>query len=131
MYSDLIGVPFVDGGREKTSGFDCWGLVMEIYRRNGIELPDYKVACEDASRIHRTVVTQRFAWVRLEKELPDLCLVVLRFNTAVMCNHTGVYLGEGRFIHTRSKIGVNIDRIDSPAWRKRIEGFYVPRGVQP
>ena len=28
----------------------------------------------------------------------------------------GVYIGQGRFIHTRKGVGVNIDRIDSPAW---------------
>ena len=28
------------------------------------------------------------------------------------------------YIHTRERIGVNIDRISSPAWRRVIVGFY-------
>ena len=35
-YDDLIGVPFVDGGRDK-NGLDCWGLVKEAFRRQGCE----------------------------------------------------------------------------------------------
>ena len=40
---DLIGKPFVSGGRDVEIGMDCWGLVMEIYMRYGVRLPDFKV----------------------------------------------------------------------------------------
>lgn len=122
--NDLIGLPFIDGGRDPAVGLDCWGLSTEVFRRYGISLPDYKISCEDASRIHSEVMTQRAGWRRCEQEIPVPALVVIRFT--VYCDHTGVYIGQGRFIHTRKGIGVNIDRIDSPAWANRIEGFYVP-----
>jgi len=124
---DLIGVPFVDGGRDPRLGLDCWGLVLEVFRRFGIELPDYRIGCMEASRIDAAIDAGRKYWIRCNSADPPVpSLVVMRFNQPVLCNHTGVYLGAGRFIHTRQKIGVNIDRIDSPAWRKIIEGFYVP-----
>ena len=122
--NDLIGLPFIDGGRDPAIGLDCWGLSTEVFRRYGIELPDYKISCEDASRIHSEVQEQQSGWRRCEQETPVPALVVIRFT--VYCDHTGVYIGQGRFIHTRKGIGVNIDRVDSPAWAKRIEGFYVP-----
>jgi len=122
--TDLIGLPFIDGGRDPAVGLDCWGLSTEVFRRYGINLPDYKISCEDASRIHSEVKEQRPFWRRCEKEIPVPALVVIRFT--VYCDHTGVYLGQGRFIHTRKRIGANIDRIDNPAWANRIEGFYVP-----
>lgn len=122
---DLIGKPFENGGRGPDN-FDCWGLVLEIFRRYGIELPDYKISCEEASQIDNEIHKEKKDWLRCEKEIPTPALVVMRFNEVVLCNHTGVYLGYNRFIHTREKIGVNIDRIDSPAWRRKIEGFYVP-----
>jgi cell wall-associated NlpC family hydrolase len=122
---DLIGIPFKDGGRNK-AGYDCWGLVCEVFRRIGIELPDYKISCEDASRINQEISIQRKEWRRCEGPIPVPALVVIRFNEVEFCNHTGVYIGNGRFIHTREKIGVNIDRIDSPAWKRKIEGYYVP-----
>ncbi|HWR06300.1 C40 family peptidase [Sporomusa sp.] len=122
--NDLIGLPFIDGGRDPAVGLDCWGLSTEVFRRYGIELPDYKISCEDASRIHSEVEEQRAGWRRCEQEIPVPALVVIRFT--VYCDHTGVYIGQGRFIHTRKGLGVNIDRVDSPAWANRIEGFYVP-----
>ena len=121
--SDLIGVPFVDGGRGP-DGYDCWGLATEVYKRFGKELPDYKICCEDASRINAEMETQRPRWVKLDApEVP--CLVVMQMGVSFI-NHVGVYIGEGRFIHTRSGIGANIARIDDPNWRKRIEGYYRP-----
>ena len=39
-------------------------------------------------------------------------------------NHTGVYVGNGKFIHIRENVGVCVDRVNSPAWKKQIEGFY-------
>lgn len=125
MYDDLIGVPFENGGRGPGS-FDCWGLVMEVFQRHDVLLPDYKIACTDASRIDSQISERRPLWEKVTGEPPVPSLVVIRFNSVVMCNHTGVYLGNGMFIHAREKIGVNIDRIDSPAWNRRIEGFYVP-----
>ncbi|MBP2655800.1 MAG: hypothetical protein H6Q73_3369 [Firmicutes bacterium] len=121
---DLIGLQFVDGGRDSAVGLDCWGLSTEVFRRYGIELPDYKISCEDASRIDSEVKQQKLFWRRCEGEIPIPALVVIRFT--VFCDHTGVYIGKGKFIHTRKEVGVNIDRVDSPAWSKRIDGFYVP-----
>ena len=42
-FGDLIGVPFVRGGRDPAGGLDCVGLTLEIYRRAGIELPEPSV----------------------------------------------------------------------------------------
>lgn len=126
-FNDLIGIPFLDGGRDK-KGFDCWGLSLEVFRRFGVGLPDYKIGCIDDSKIDGNINKQRCFWDRVESlEIPVPALVVIRFNSGALCNHTGVYIGAGRFIHTRQKVGVNIDRIDSPAWRKIIEGFYIPK----
>lgn len=123
--TDLLGKPFVDGGRGPNE-FDCYGLAMEIWRRAGIELPDYKIGCADSTSINQAVDEERYKWIRCEGEPPVPAMVVIRFNQIVLCNHVGVYLGGGRFIHTRQRVGVCIERIDSPIWRKRIEGYYVP-----
>lgn len=126
--ADLIGIPFVDGGRS-LKGFDCYGLVIELYRRIGIELPDYQIHCEDVTRISSKIDECRPQWERINGESPNYCLVVMHLYDNKFCNHTGVYLGNNQFIHTREKIGVNIDRIDSIAWKRKIEGFYTLREV--
>ena len=120
---DLIGKPFADGGRGPEL-FDCWGLVIEVMRRHGISLPDYQISALAFDRIGEEIERQRPIWKRLDGPI-DPCLVVVRFNSSCP-NHCGVYLGSGQFIHAREKAKVCIDRINSPAWAHRIEGFYVP-----
>jgi hypothetical protein len=41
-YEDLLGLPYRAGGRivEGAAGTDCIGVVLEIYRRAGLGLPD-------------------------------------------------------------------------------------------
>jgi len=127
MYSDLLGKPFVDGGRGPDS-YDCYGLATEIFRRHGIELPDYRISCENASKINSTIDEEKNKWIECEKpEVPSV--VVLRFNSRYF-NHVGVYIGSGKFIHTAKKTGVRIDRIDDIYWKNRIEGYYKPGQVR-
>jgi len=121
---DLIGKPFVDGGRGPDN-FDCWGLAAEVYKRFGKDLPDYKICCEDASRINAEMETQRPRWKQIDDPIIP-CLVVMRAGSN-FANHVGVYIGEGKIIHTLSGISASIIRVDDPNWRKRIEGYYVPR----
>lgn len=126
-YDDLIGIPFINGGRDRNKGFDCYGLVMEVYRRCGISLPEYTADWDDEEKINSIVQREAgtTAWHRVKAPLPVPCLVALRMGTPPgIVNHTGVYIGHGKFIHTRAKIGVCVSRIDSPAWRGVIEGFY-------
>ena len=126
-YDDLIGIPFINGGRDRNKGFDCYGLVMKVYRRCGIALPEYTADWDDEEKINSIVQREAgtTAWHRVKAPLPVPCLVALRMGTPPgIVNHTGVYIGHGKFIHTRAKIGVCVSRIDSPAWRGVIDGFY-------
>ena len=49
LFEDLVGVPFVVGGRSVVTGLDCFGVMLEVHRRLGYspatpdvwgELPD-------------------------------------------------------------------------------------------
>ncbi len=125
-YSDLIGVPFANRGREVATGLDCYGLAMEVFKRQGIELPEFWISCEDASRIDNTIGAEKTSgrWIEL-KQPKDPCLIALRFNEFKL-NHIGVYIGSGKMLHTARKTGVRIERLDHPYWRQRIEGYYIP-----
>jgi hypothetical protein len=39
-YDDLLQVPYLDQGRSMVDGLDCYGLVLECFRRDGKELKD-------------------------------------------------------------------------------------------
>jgi cell wall-associated NlpC family hydrolase len=124
LYNDLIGRPFKDGGRGPE--YDCWGLVREVYLRNGVVLPDFAHSALDIISVGAEIEKQRHM-PRWESILAPakLCIVLIRFNSPIT-NHCGVYLGKDKFIHAREKVGVNIDRTTAPSWAHRIEGFYVP-----
>ncbi len=123
-YDDLIGVPFVDGGRDK-SGLDCWGLVKEAFRRQGCEVPDYHISAVEAADIAGTMKRQEDDWVRLNG--PHVgCLVLLRLTPGLWANHVGIYIGDGRFLHAYLPTGVCIDRLRR--WQSRIVGYYSPGG---
>jgi cell wall-associated NlpC family hydrolase len=127
--TDLIGVPFADGGRGP-DGYDCWGLVCEVFRRGGIELQDYRecnLSCYDSNGFFDIFRKEMSRWVRHEvADIPVPAVVAIRFNHPVFVNHVGVYVGDEKFLHTREKTGVCVERIDTPYWRHRIEGFYTP-----
>ena len=128
-FTDLIGVPFHDKGRSKETGFDCYGLVKEVYKRYGKNIPDYDdqyKGFDDTCKINELISgnTKHYPWREI-KEPKAPCLIAIRFGSPDgVVNHTAVYIGGDMFIHTRERIGVNIDRISSPAWRRVIVGFY-------
>jgi cell wall-associated NlpC family hydrolase len=127
--TDLIGAPFIDGGRGP-EGYDCWGLVCEVFRREGIILRDYRefsLSCHDSEGFSGIFSDEAGRWTRREPpDIPIPAVVTIRFNHPVFVNHVGVYVGDGKFLHTRDKTGACIERIDAPHWRNRIEGFYTP-----
>jgi len=121
---DLIGIPFLNGGRD-LNGSDCWGVVMLVFERFGVFVPDFAISCFDSLKINQKIDEQRRCWKLLdEPEVP--CLVVLRTSTKNprVCNHTGVYVGENLFLHTFKKRNSCKEHINHPIWKKKIEGFY-------
>jgi cell wall-associated NlpC family hydrolase len=126
--TDLIGTPFVNRGRDIHTGFDCYGLVKEVFRRYGYEIPEYDMQYnyDDMCRVNELISgnIKNYPWKEI-REPKAPCLIAMRFGSPEgVVNHTAVYIGGGRFIHTRERIGVCIDRLSSPAWRRVIVGFY-------
>ncbi len=127
-YSDLIGVPFKNRGRDKDTGLDCYGLVMEVYKKIGIQLPEYYADWNNVEKINGIIQQEvgTSLWKKVDGgHIPIPCVMAIRFGVPKgVVNHTGVYVGNGKFIHIRENVGVCVDRINSPAWKKQIEGFY-------
>ena len=121
---DLIGIPFVNGGRER-SGSDCWGIVMLGFSKYGIDVPDFLISCFDSLAINENVENQRRYWKRLDVP-EEPCLVVLKVSSKLpmLCTHNGVYVGNGMFLHTFKKRNSVLESINHIFWKNRIEGFY-------
>lgn len=123
--SDLIGVRFVDRGRNKDDGLDCWGLAMEVFRRYGIELPDFIVSAFDFKIIDEMAheATGFNAWKEVGYVTnEDAPLVVLMRMHPAFITHAGVYIGDSRIIHTTQYTGAVISKVGMV--QSRIAGYY-------
>ena len=123
-YSDLIGIPFKDGGRDLNE-CDCLGLVLLAFKKHDISLPDYRISCFASELVNDQINQARKEWKPIGDPV-EPCLIVLRtdFYMPDMLSHLGTYIGGDRFLHTMIKRNSCIERLDHPYFRNRIEGFY-------
>jgi cell wall-associated NlpC family hydrolase len=122
----LIGVPFADRGRD-LSGMDCWGLALAAMRQFGKDVPDFDVSCFDTLSIHAIYEGQkaRWAWEKVEKPEPgDLAAMCLDPRYAGLIQHVGVYIGDGRILHTMKKRASHLVKADDPYWSRKIVSYY-------
>jgi len=122
---DLIGGRFVNGGRSVSTGMDCWGLVMEVFRRYGMGVPDFTVDAFAFRNINKLAVRSMEATVWEEVRNPqqeDLPLVVLMRMHPEFITHAGVLIDINRIIHTTKGTGVITSR--ATALKSRIIGYY-------
>lgn len=122
-YTDLLGKEFQYGGRGPEA-YDCYGLAAEICRRAGRILPAWESVAGSAlidSEISRAKP--------LFRELPGpepFCLVTFMIRPP-FTSHIGAVLEDRRrFIHIARKLRVCVERLDDPAWSRRITGYFEP-----
>lgn len=121
-YIDLIGKPYSPGGRGE-DGYDCYGLVKEVYRRLGIALPEYVYDSPDNySLIHRLINGDKDLFDLIEKPEP-FCVVLFAIHPPYI-SHIGVVLEDcNKFIHAVEKVYVSIEKLNHPVWERRVRGF--------
>jgi cell wall-associated NlpC family hydrolase len=107
----FLGVPYRRGGSTVESGFDCSGFVKAMYEQTvGLILP--RKAEQQAA------ITQKIDRADL---LPgDLVF----FNTMRRAfSHVGIYIGEGKFIHSpKPGSEVRVDDMAGSYWSRRFDG---------
>ncbi|CAN5726936.1 hypothetical protein BH11PSE7_BH11PSE7_04460 [soil metagenome] len=107
----FLGVPYRRGGNTAETGFDCSGFVRAMYSQTvGLLLP-------------RRADQQAAATVKIEKtELQPGDLVF--FNTMRRAfSHVGIYVGEGKFIHSpKPGAEVRVEDMRVGYWERRFDG---------
>jgi cell wall-associated NlpC family hydrolase len=106
----LLGTPYRWGGTDPDSGLDCSGLVGYVFRTAlGVDLP--RVSRDMAANGDGELIKTR-------DELRQGDLVF--FGARGRVNHVGIYVGEGRFLHSPSTgKDVRVDTLASGYWGGR------------
>ena len=107
----FLGVPYQRGGGTVETGFDCSGFVKAIFEQTiGLALPrKAEQQAADTQRIDK-------------KELVPGDLVF--FNTMHRAySHVGIYVGDGKFIHSpKPGAEVRIESLGAAYWNRRFDG---------
>ncbi|MDQ0193182.1 C40 family peptidase [Paenibacillus wynnii] len=106
----FMGVPYVFGAGpyEDTKTFDCSSFTRHVYRKFGVNLPRL---AKDQDNLGRRVD-------RSELQQGDLIFFTVpgRFKSNAIPGHVGIYIGNGKFIHTWGDPGVQISDLDKGYW---------------
>lgn len=126
-YSDLLGKRF-EYGATGPDAYDCYGLVREVYRRNGLELPHYESVCTPEGQHSGFQDGQKYFEPVTGKPQPlDVVLFCIR---PPWVSHIGVVIDEyGSFLHIMQQSSVSRERMDSITWKHRVKGIYRFKGV--
>ena len=105
-YVDLLGLPYVRGARGPDT-FDCYGLAKEMFRRAGIEVPDFD--CPGSlEEIEALISDKRRKWRRVPIGTVG---ALITFRVEGYGAHVGYMLGDDRFIHAWEATGVTTERL--------------------
>jgi cell wall-associated NlpC family hydrolase/LysM repeat protein len=104
-------------GESRPGGFDCSGFTKYVYGRKGVALP-------------RTAAEQYHAGRAVGHRSMKPGDLVFFHTTRSGISHVGMYVGNGKFVHSSSKKngGVRVDNLDSGYYSKAFRGA---RRVRP
>ena len=118
-YRDLIGTRFKVHGRNKQEGFDCYGLAIEVLKRNGITLVDvFYDNLENRKELH-DYLHESIPNEKIDNPVEN-CIIEIDVKGEPL--HIGVYIGDGKFIHTTSRKNVVIEPLR--VYKNKIKGYY-------
>ncbi len=104
-----IGTPYVLGG-SNPGGFDCSGFVHWAYRNVGVKLP-------------RTAREQSVVGESIRNIEDMRAGDIVAFRHPKRGYHTGIYVGDGKFIHSpRKRTRVRINSLSDPYFSKTLLG---------
>lgn len=116
-FSSLIGIPW--------DKLDCWGIVRKFYFLHRKELPPYYSTRPKDMEESEEIVS------KAKSNYKEVSFNDLRYGDIFLINlmglngHIGVYIGNGRMLHTSIKCNSVIVKVSQ--WKRRIVGVYRPR----
>lgn len=104
-----LGVPHCMGGKTMKC-IDCSGLLAVVFASHGMQLPH---SSEEQARYGKIISDRE----NLKKG--DMVFFIKTYKTSRFITHSGIYVGDNKFIHTSTSLGVTITSLDDPWWTER------------
>ena len=104
-----LGVPHCMGGTTRKC-MDCSGLLVTVFARYRIRLPHNS---EEQARYGKIITGMD----KLRKG--DLVFFIRSYETDNFITHSGICIGNNKFIHTSTKNGVTITSLSDPYWNEK------------
>jgi cell wall-associated NlpC family hydrolase len=134
-FKNFIGLPYEHLGRD-VKGIDCYGLVILIYKENlGVELPDVcnytfgKNAADYftafySDDMYESVTGFHKLWEPVEvSNLKKYDVILFHVHADIDApTHSGIYIGDGKFIHSMNGNSSSIHRLDR--WSTAIHSIH-------
>lgn len=105
----FLGIPHCMGGITRRC-MDCSGLTYASFAAHDIELPRQS---QEQARYGQIIAQPR------DLKRGDLVFFTNSYPSSDYITHVGIHLGNNRFIHVSSSLGVTITPLDNPWWRQR------------
>lgn len=104
-----LGVPHCMGG-STIKCMDCSGLLVAVFAKHDIHLP------------HKSEEQARYGEIINNKDdliKGDLVFFIRSYKTQTFITHSGIYIGNNKFIHVSSKKGVTITSLNDAWWKEK------------
>jgi len=119
MAMQLRDIRYVNGGHDPSTGFDCSGFVRYVFAHAiGLQLPSNSAS-------------QFLAGLKVSRDdMQPGDLVFFRTHGKRGISHVGIYISNGRFIHSPSTgKSVEISSLSNGYWAKRFAGAKRPEAM--
>ena len=116
---DLRDTRYVRGGRDPSTGFDCSGFVRYVFAHAiGMKLPT-------------SSASQFLAGLKVKRaDMKPGDLVFFKTGPKRHISHVGIYISNGRFIHSpASGKTVQVSSLDESYWARHFAGAKRPTGI--
>ena len=88
----FLGTPYKWAGNDLTKGVDCSGFVYNVYKHFGVSL----------NRSSASMINDGYAVAKSELQTGDIILFDTTGTNDGGISHVGIYMGDGKFIHSSS-----------------------------
>jgi cell wall-associated NlpC family hydrolase len=130
--SDMIGKPYghLAWGPD---AYDCQGVVVEVSKRLKTPFIHKDIDITAPTEFHEIYLYMKNLEDYYEKQdSPEPGdIVPIYYPLQSIVSHIGIMVTKSQFMHSRERVGVAVERIDSIQWKKRIAGFYRYAGPKP